>query len=84
MNWDNCEEPKKLLIVALIGLTERITCGMMLSLSSEVMRSLGDLFHAEEAHAQLRGEQFTDAANTLVFKVVDVVGRAFARIQVDM
>ena len=84
MNCDSCEDPKNSLMTAVTGFALMRSCGMSVSISWRLMRSLIAL-HANRADAVLVLEQLAHRADAAVAEVVDVVDVALrlAVLEVD-
>ena len=83
MNCESCEEPKNSRTAAAAGLALIRSCGITVSMSTELHALLDGALHAQQADAVLVLHQLADRAHAPVAEMVDVVDLALAVAQVD-
>ena len=83
MNCDSCDEPKNSRTAAAAGLALIRSCGITVSISTELMRSRIARSMRSRPIAVLVLHQLADRAHAAVAEMVDVVDLAAAVLQVD-
>ena len=83
MNCESCEEPKNSRTAAAAGLALIRSCGITVSISTELMRSRIARSMRKQADAVLVLHQLADRAHPAVAEMVDVVDLAAAVLEVD-